>query len=122
ILRRLTDYLAERRIMTMQDVTAPALHDWREKVLRGETPARSPRTRNLWFASVGHFLRRCRRRGWLPRVSTEQIAAVVEAIAVPRKRVVPLTLAEVRRMLEAALRHDEVHGGQLAAVLWTMFA
>ncbi len=67
---------------------------------------RSPATVNSVLRAVGTMLSEWRRLGLLPRLDSDAIKDALRPLPMPKPRPVFLKPEELRRLLEAALRHD----------------
>lgn len=122
-LRRLQAWAASRGVESLRSLTGPLLCLLRDYLIalpstrivagrkRGSRAAtekkRSPVTVNRDLRAIRTFLLKERRRGTLSEVvGSDTITDALTNLRQPRKKPDPLSRAEVRQLLEAALRHD----------------
>lgn len=122
-VRRFAAWLQDLRLRAVEELSAPLLADFRAALLRepfqrsargGGRGAKKASPKKHAPASVNRILRAVktmlaewRRRGLLPRLDSDAIADSLRALPVPKPRPTFLKPEELRRLLEAALRHDE---------------
>lgn len=105
VLDELVDWLTERGIRSMPDLTGPLVMAWRDHLLAPRR-AHAPSTRNRWLVASAIFLRWARKRGHLPLVTLEAIKDGTERVPEPIEEIEFLRPPAIRKLLEAALAHD----------------
>lgn len=104
-LGSVAEHLAARGVVDVQDITGPALAAWGDHVRRPGSEHKVS-TRNWHLMAVAAWLRWCRRRGHLPRVSDDQIKDALKRQKAARDPIEILQPAQVKRLLRACLAHD----------------
>lgn len=119
---KLATWAARRRIRTADDLTGPRLLDFRASLAaeprqsqakggrRGEYAAtkkpRAESTVNVELRAVRTVLDYVRRLGLLPKLTGDAVKDSLKQLPVSRDRIEFLRPPEIRRLLDAARRHD----------------
>ncbi|MEE9127963.1 MAG: tyrosine-type recombinase/integrase [Planctomycetota bacterium] len=112
-LEGLVEHLAAEGAHHVQDITGPTLTAWGDHVRRPQNPHRKL-TRNQHLSAASAWMRWCRRRGWLPRVTDDMIKDNLQRQRVPRGRPEVLQPAQIRKLLQSCLAHDDAEPLKIA--------
>ncbi len=119
---RFAAWAVHRGVRDVQGLTPPMLAAYRDDYARSIARApvhgarrgakaegsrrRAPSSVNLGLTVAKMFLSWARRRGWTPNLSDDTIAESLVGVKVPKQAIRFLRPAELRKLLEAARRHD----------------
>lgn len=123
-LLRFEGWANETGLVDVQDLDRPRLNRFHHALnrMKRRAPARagdqgeyrttdtllSARTRNKIRITLGAAIRSWRLAGFVTRLSHEQVKEVLTPEKLPRPEPDPLSPTQIRELLEAARRHDEV--------------
>ncbi len=93
-------------VRSLADLAGVRLMKWRDRVLSPTRSSHMLSTRVRWLADTRQLLRWCIKRGYLPMVSRDAVAAACEAIEQPAHEVEYLRPPDLREALGAAMKHD----------------
>ena len=104
-LASFAEWVAGKGVVDVQDVAAPVIAAWCDHVHRPANPHKVG-TRNLHVSVIAAWLRWCRRRGMLPRVTGDQIRDGLRRKKAARDPIEVLAPAELRALLRSLLASD----------------
>lgn len=109
VLDAFEEWAQRAGVRDVQDLVPVHLARWREHLFRPTTSKHKTSTRNRWLIAVAVFLNWCRRQGLAPMLSSDAVKEGLRREPEPREEIKILRPAELRKMLEAAMRYDDAN-------------
>jgi integrase len=114
VLVALCDFLANNGIHDVCDLPAPLLARWRDNLSKGQPRKLAQTTVNRWLEAAAAFARWAVEQGYAPTLTDDAIKRSLKRVKVARDAIEFMRPSDLRRLLDAALRHDAAPRDPLA--------